>query len=145
MSCTIPTSVFNSSPVLLPWGSSVIAKVVAVNSKGSSIASAEGNGAIILTNPDAPLLLANNPDVTTGQVIGLTWTAGAANGGSPVIDYRISYDQATGTFVTLDSGITALSYTAINLVAGQTYKFKVQARNSFGFSALSSEVSVLAA
>jgi len=64
-----------------------------------------GNGAVILTNPDAPISLANNPVVTSATKIGLTWSEGAANGGSPVIDYRLTFDQGTGSWVTYASGI----------------------------------------
>ena len=68
------------------------AKVIATNIVNSSDVSTSGNGGIILTNPAAPVSLSNNPLVTTSSVIGLTWSAGATNGGTPVIDYRISWD-----------------------------------------------------
>ena len=41
--------------------------------------------------PSAPASLANNVAVTTAGVVGLTWIASASNGGSPIIDYSISY------------------------------------------------------
>jgi hypothetical protein len=44
----------------LPWGSSIFAKVIAVNLYGDSLISLEGNGAIITTNPDAPINLLEN-------------------------------------------------------------------------------------
>lgn len=56
--------------------------------------------------PDAPVGLTNNFAVTNKQVIQFTWSNGISNGGSPVIDYRVSFDQATNTWVTLQSGIT---------------------------------------
>ena len=37
--------------------------------------------------PDAPLNLANNAVITASGVIGLTWSPGVYDGGSPVIDY----------------------------------------------------------
>jgi hypothetical protein len=46
-----------------------------------------GNGGIINRIPDAPLNLADVPQITNGYQIGLTWIEGANNGGSPVIDY----------------------------------------------------------
>jgi hypothetical protein len=46
-----------------------------------------GNGGIINRVPDAPFNLINVPQITDGSQIGLTWTEGANNGGSPVIDY----------------------------------------------------------
>jgi hypothetical protein len=60
-----------------------------------------------------------------------------------VIDYQVSYDEASGTdFVILESNIVALEYTASGLVAGTAYLFKVQARNAFGLSAYTSELSL---
>jgi hypothetical protein len=41
--------------------------------------------------------------------------------------------------------LTSTSYTAINLNGGNTYKFKVQARNSVGYSVPSSETGILCA
>jgi hypothetical protein len=43
-----------SPPYNLPWGSSIYAKLYATNSYGDSETSEVGNGAVILTNPDAP-------------------------------------------------------------------------------------------
>lgn len=89
-----------------------------MNIRGSSLTSADGNGAIILTNPDSPLNLQNDADVTTGSMIGLKWTEGVDNGGSAVIDYKISYTTGANPYVTLDTGIAQLSYEAINLISG---------------------------
>ena len=56
------------------------------------------------------------------------------------------YDQSTGDFLLLQSGVTTEFYmTTIALTKGSTYSFKVQARNSVGQSALSSELAVLVA
>jgi hypothetical protein len=57
-----------------------------------------------------------------------------------VFDYSVSFDQATGVYVELSSGILLTSYTATTLTAGLTYKFKIQARNSHGLSEYSSEI-----
>jgi hypothetical protein len=88
----VPIATLKAVPFNLAWGASVFAKVSAINIVDTSLSSLAGNGAIILTYPDAPTLLANNPAVTTAIAIGLTWSNGAATGGTPVIDYRISYD-----------------------------------------------------
>jgi hypothetical protein len=53
--CTIPSSVLNSAPYTIPWGQSIYAKVAAINAYGYSETSEEGNGAVIITNPDAPI------------------------------------------------------------------------------------------
>lgn len=62
-----------------------------------------------------------------------------------MIDSRVTFDQATNNFVVLQAGISSTTYTATNLVTGSTYKFKVQTRNSYGYSAYSATVSILCA
>ena len=64
-SCSIPTSVLRNSPFNMPWGSSIFAKVLANNIYGSSAFSNQGNGAVILTIPDAPRNFANNAALTS--------------------------------------------------------------------------------
>lgn len=71
--CTIPVTVFRSSPYDLPWGSSVYAKVIAVNLYGDSTESLEGNGAIITTTPDAPINLAEDYSQRTKSTLAITW------------------------------------------------------------------------
>lgn len=90
--CIIPIHVLRSAPFFLDWGTSVFAKVIASNIVSNSLTSPAGNGAIILTVPDAPINLANVISQTLGEQIGLSWSAGISSGGSPIIDYRISSD-----------------------------------------------------
>lgn len=74
----------------------------------------------------------------------MSWLEGAANGGTPVIDYTVWYDQGTDSYTELVSGITDLKYTATTLTMGTLYKFKIQSRNAFGLSVgYSNEVSIL--
>ena len=143
--CTIPIADILVSPFNLAWGVSVYAKVIAVNVYGESIESDEGNGATILTIPDAPTNLANNPSITTGSKIGLSWAQGLNDGGTHVIDFTLSYKKDSGSYSILESAIVTQTYTAVGLTMGSTYTFKVQARNAYGLSPFSSEVSVLAA
>lgn len=98
-----------------------------------------------MTNPDAPTALANNLSVSKATQIGITWSEGARNGGTAVIDYTITYDQGTGVNVVLVERVTTLFYTNTGLTPGKTYVYKVQARNSFGLSAFSTTVAILAA
>ena len=95
-SCSVPKTTLNRSPTSLSWGVSVYAYVVARNIIGPSASSAIGNGALLLTYPDAPINLANNPAITSGSQIGLTWSQGASNGGVPILSYDIIYDNAAG-------------------------------------------------
>jgi hypothetical protein len=57
------------------------------NIVGSSSLSTAGNGAIIVTIPDAPVNLVEDVEQTTATQIGIDWSEGPTNGGSPVIDY----------------------------------------------------------
>lgn len=95
--------------------------------------------------PDAPSNLRNNEAVTGEGQIGLQWDEGAYDGGDPIQDYRISYDQSTDTWIELVSGVTQTSYTVTGLTTGSRYKFKVEARNNYGFSTATSEVVIYAA
>jgi len=85
--CVVPKLSLRSSPFDLPWGSSIYVKVVAFNLYGDSPESLVGNGAVILTNPDAPLDLVEVYSERKATSLGLSWTEGEANGGSPVLDY----------------------------------------------------------
>ena len=65
-SCSVPIATLRADPFLLPWGSSIWARIIATNVNGDSSASSDGNGAIILTNPDAPYNLLNDESLTSG-------------------------------------------------------------------------------
>lgn len=132
-------------PYSLDWGDSIWAKIVATNLVGNSEESDEGNGAVILTNPDAPVSLANDNTSTSASQITLTWSDGASNGGAPIIDYRVLYaNEGSGSFVVLASGVSGTTHTSTSLTPGSKYTFKVESRNSFGFStAYSNEVTIL--
>jgi hypothetical protein len=55
LSCQMPILSLVSSPYSLDWGQDVFIKVIAYNLYGASDISDAGNGAIIITNPDALL------------------------------------------------------------------------------------------
>jgi hypothetical protein len=66
-SCKVPISVLLGTPFRLSLGSSVYAKVAAINIVGSSEYSLPGNGAVITMSypPDAPVNLLRNNLLTT--------------------------------------------------------------------------------
>ena len=101
--CTIPLSVLTSAPYSLSLTTSVQAKVLATNVKGSSIDSTAGSGATIIFTPDAPINLVENTSDRSSTTLGLTWSEGNENGGSAIIDYRISYTEFGGSFSVLAS------------------------------------------
>lgn len=45
--------------------------------------------------PDAPTALTNDASITSYTKIGFYWSAPSFNGGTAVIDYRVSFDQGT--------------------------------------------------
>lgn len=92
LECTVPLSALTASPYDLLLGDSVYAKIVAINFYGESVDSDAGNGATILLVPSAPVNIQDDTGVTSATVIGLTWDNGVSTGGSPILDYRISYD-----------------------------------------------------
>ena len=69
---------------------SIYAKITASNFYGESAQSTEGNGAIYLTIPDAPINIAEDVSLRSSINIGLTWSDGASDGGLPIEDYRIN-------------------------------------------------------
>jgi hypothetical protein len=120
--CTIPLSTLTAAPYSLLLGYKISSYVVAYNDYGLSQDSPVGSEGVIVLVPDAPVSPINNPAITTKSIIGFSWSDGASNGGTAVIDYRISYDQSTGNFVTLATGVTAKSYaTTVALTSGRTY------------------------
>lgn len=68
------------------------------------------------------------------------------NGGSPVIDYRVSYKLNTASdWTMLADDVTGTTYTASGLTSDLIYDFKVEARNSVGYSDVSDTVSIRSA
>lgn len=104
--CTVPVPTLMLAPFSHPWGTNIYAKVTAYNLYGDSITSESGYEAIILRLPDTPVDLAETVSARTENSITFTWSPGAEDGGTPVLDYRISYDQGIGTFSTLETGIS---------------------------------------
>lgn len=143
--CITPVSTVRALPFNLQWGTGVYVKVSATNAYGTSDFSTVGNGGIIITSPDPPVSLSNVPTVTNALQIGLSWQAAAFDGGTNLLDYRLTYDQGADVYSVLATGIVATSYTVTGLVTGNTYKFKLQARNEYGYSDYSDTVAILTA
>ena len=94
--------------------------------------------------PSAPINILKNSLLTTATQISITWTNGSNDGGSRVIDYRVSFDQSTNNYVLLASGVPTASFTVSGLISGSVYKFKIEARNAIGYSVPSVEVLIQA-
>lgn len=142
--CTMAVGLLRAAPFMLAWGQTVSAKIVATNLYGDSSASPLGTSNIIMTKPDAPILIEDTTQRTPTD-IAVQWQEGVSNGGSPVIDYQLSYDQGFGTFVVVDSALTGTSYLFSGLITGTTYVFKLTSRNAYGNSDESSYLTLLCA
>ena len=141
LSCVVQVSTLRAAPYSLAWGADVYAKVTAINTYGNSVESSEGNGAKIITAPDAPTDLANNAGVTDADTIGLTWSAPAVDGGNAVSSYNVLQSTDGGSvYSTLATGVATTSYTATGLTQGATYYYKVEAVNDYGAGSASTEV-----
>lgn len=90
--CAVALDTLTASPFDLQLGNSIYVKVVAYNYYGDSSASPAGNGGVLVLVPDAPISLTNDPSVTSSFVIGFNWVDGPSNGGTEILDYRITYD-----------------------------------------------------
>lgn len=148
--CAVPITNLMAAPFTLPWGAKIVARVTAINVYGSSVVSAptaSDKQAVILRSPDAPLNLANNLQITFGTSIGLTWSQGLQNGGTPVTNYTLWSDQGSNgnSFQPIASGLLTPSYTVTGLSLGTYYIFKVTATNAWGTSDYSATVTILAA
>ena len=65
--CNVLVADLLAAPFNLPYGSSIYAKVLATNLYGDSLTSDVGNGAVILTVPDAPTDLADDESQTNAN------------------------------------------------------------------------------
>jgi hypothetical protein len=142
--CTIPVATLRASPYSLEWGTSVYAKVIAINTYGNSLESSEGNGAVITTTPGAPTSVIEDTAERTKSTLGLSWTAPTFIGGATITHYRINIAEQGQSYSVLTS-VTTTTYTATGLTAGTTYEFKIESLNSYGYSSYSDVVTLLCA
>ena len=90
--CVVSLETLKTSPYNLVLYDNVNVKIIAANVYGESVESTVGTGAFIQLVPDAPVSLANDPTTTTDTNIRFTWSDGASDGGTPVVDYAVYYD-----------------------------------------------------
>lgn len=144
--CSISLFSLIEEPFSLVQGESIYAKIVAENVYGSSTISLAGNGALCQVVPSEPINLVNDIPTTNAFNIGLDWDEPTNDGGTPVIDYRVWYKLEDGEFYELTENVIGSYYlTTFDLVPGANYDFKVQARNSVGYSLESNVVTIKAA
>jgi len=90
--CEVPFSTLTAAPYSLVLDEEIWVRVTANNFYGDSDPSEATNSGLVQLIPDAPVSLLNDPSVTDATQIKLTWSDGASNGGSVVLDYNVYYD-----------------------------------------------------
>jgi len=80
----------------------------------------------------------------------VTWSAltlSAYTGGSDITSYKLEWDQGTSTWDPLVGGSTdqiiPRSYTSTSLTAGSSYKYRLTAKNVYGWGVVSNEVTMI--
>lgn len=86
---------------------------------------------------------------STESTLSITWTAlssAAYTGGSAITSYNLEWDQGTSTWASLAgfaTDYTSTSYTVSSgLTAGSNYKFRLTAKNVYGWGVVSNEVTM---
>jgi hypothetical protein len=82
-----------ATPFDLTYGLDIRAKVIATNIKGDSLESAIGQGATVISKPDPPVSLIEDISLRTTSTLGIEWSDGASDGGSPILEYKISIEE----------------------------------------------------
>jgi hypothetical protein len=91
--------------------------------------------------------LTNVPEVTSSTSIKFTWDDPLEDGGSPILDYDVYYNQGSDvdSIVLLSADLLVREFeTSIPLTSGELYTFYVSARNSVGEGAMSEFKSIYA-
>ena len=152
--CRIPVAVLVAAPFTLPPGTTVVAKVQARNARGWGPFSEENTaGAVVITEPlqmPAPL---RDSDATTTTQIKVDWEALAPpeDGMSPVLTYNLEWDGGSDgeTWAEVVGETTDYLLTHFTVSSGtapgESYRFRVRARNSLGWGEWSPVATVKAA
>lgn len=88
------------------FGKSYFFKISAVNEIGEGELS-DPFLVVAATVPDAPIQLTRDDYLSSREVIAFSWNEGTGNGGSSIIDYRVSFDQGTGDFIVIGDTFTS--------------------------------------
>jgi len=88
--CSLPVSTLLESPFSLDYGDSVIARIVATNALGDSVASADGSNTVLMTNPDPATNLREDLSARSASTLGFEWDDGVNDGGVPILSYTVS-------------------------------------------------------
>jgi len=131
---------------LLTYGTLVQVRVTPTNNKGTGATSDPLTfGATIRTVPRRPAIPTRgvNTNEFKVHVDWLPLVTALDRGNSPILGYRLFWDNNSGvTSVFVTEGML-FSYTILGILQHQPYKFKVQARNIYGYGDFSDEATIM--
>ncbi len=139
--CIIPISALRNAPYNLVRLELIKAKIRAKNIRGwSDYSDVNTVGVTVKTEPDQMAAPSNGP-LTDEYRIDVFWTALTTpdDGDSAITSYNLDYDNGTGGFmwyslVGLIPDRLGLTYRiTTGVVPGRVYRFRVRAKNSFGW------------
>jgi hypothetical protein len=138
-SCLIPMPVLQSSPYNLPYQALIEVRATAYNSYGFALQESEINtsGAVIRRVPDQ---MAPPSEVSsTENTIIVQWQSlsGLEAGDSQILSYNLYWDDASGTLDIELIDAIANTFIVTGLVGGNNYRFKIRARNIYGYGTFS--------
>jgi hypothetical protein len=131
-------------------GTSYGVRIRAVNSLGAGLAGIAAAEVIPSTVPDAPTSVSGTPNGETSSTV--TWTAPAntgnprPDGGSAITGYKVEYalsPYSSYTVFSADTGNANTSIPVTGLTNGESYKFRVTAKNLNGFGTASTPSGVV--
>jgi large repetitive protein len=153
--CLIPMAALRAAPYSLAAGALVAAQVQAANLKGwGELSPLNTAGAAVETEPVAPAAPARVEALTDDHQVTVSWpalTTDAERGGpsATVTSYELQWvaGASGGTWAT-QSGVSPLATTttrtASPVLAGQVYRFRVRAKNKYGWGPLGPATAVYA-
>ena len=146
--CVIPMSVLLNTPFNYTFDQIVRVRVSAANKYGyGNLSAVSGDsGARIRVIPVQMAKPTMDP-LSTDKTLIMNWIAisGANAGNSPVIAYSLLWDAGNAganTFTELTDALVT-SFTVNGVQGGLTYRFKVRARNIYGYGPASDSTQVV--
>jgi hypothetical protein len=148
LSCVVPMSTLTAAPYSYVFDDLVQVRVQAANYFGFGVLSpvSISTGARIRVVPSQMLPPTEDPSCTD-VTLTMNWIAlsGADAGNSPVIAYSLYWDAgvALATEFTELTDALLTSFTVNGVEGGRSYRFKVRARNIYGYGPYSAETLVI--
>jgi hypothetical protein len=95
----VPFSALLAAPFSIPYGLELQVRVFAYNSYGDSDSSQIAGNVVLVTYPDPPVNVRENPAFRGPTTIYLEWDHGPSDGGSPITEYDLYYDQGVLDYI----------------------------------------------